>query len=119
MILRKGVQIMTEEEMMMEETTEQTTEQETVTETETETTTEIITTLSTSDPEIIETLPDNSENIIHQLFFELGVNLDYTPVNRFQVFSMSLQFLAALWFIWWFVKYLFTVLRGFLGGRNI
>nr|DAX11340.1 MAG TPA: hypothetical protein [Inoviridae sp.] len=29
---------------------------------------------------------------------------------------MVLQFIAALWFIWWFVKYLFTVLRSFLTG---
>ena len=73
--------------------------------------------LSNSDI-FIESLPDNSENIIHELFAELGVNLDYTPVNNYQCFTMALQFFAALWFIWWFVKYLFSVLRSFLSPRG-
>lgn len=61
---------------------------------------------------------ENAENVIHQLFFELGVNLDYVPENEFECFTMALQFLAALWFIWWFVKMLYTLMRGFLkGGR--
>ncbi len=71
-----------------------------------------------SESVVIEALPDNSDNIIHELFAELGVNLDYTPVNTFQCFTMTLQFLAALWFIWWFVKYVFTLLRGFLSPRG-
>lgn len=58
-----------------------------------------------------------TENIIHQLFFELGVNLDYIPQNKYEAFTMGLQFLAGLWFIWWFVKFLFTLLKQFLGGR--
>lgn len=73
---------------------------------------------SVSEPVIIEALPDNSENIIHELFAELGVNLDYTPVNNFQCFTMSLQFLSALWFIYWFVKYLWSVLRSFLSPKG-
>ena len=72
---------------------------------------------SNSDSVVIESLPDNSENIIHELFSELGVNLDYTPVNHFQCFTMSLQFIAALWFIWWFVKYLWGLMRSFLSSR--
>ena len=56
-------------------------------------------------------MPDNSENIIHQLFAELGCNLDYTPQNLGQGFCMALQFAAALWFIWWLVKYVFTLMR--------
>lgn len=56
------------------------------------------------------------ENAIHQLFFELGVNLDYVPANEWECFLMALQFLAALWFIWWFVKMLFTVMRSYLRG---
>lgn len=59
----------------------------------------------------IDGIPDNSENIIHQLFAELGCNLDYTPQNTAQAFTMTLQFAAALWFIWWFIKYLFTVMK--------
>lgn len=61
---------------------------------------------------------ENAENVIHQLFFELGVNLDYVPETEFECFTMALQFLAALWFIWWFVKMMYTLMRGFLkGGR--
>jgi len=58
-----------------------------------------------------------TENIIHQLFFELGVNLDYIPQDKYEAFTMLLQFLAGLWFIWWFVKFLFSLLKSFLGGR--
>lgn len=59
----------------------------------------------------------NPENIIHQLFSELGVNLDYIPADKHEAFTMGLQFLAALWFIWWFVKFNFTLLKQFLGGK--
>ena len=107
--------------MMNEYTTHMTeTEQETVT-TSTEITSEETQTQSQemnpsySDP--VEALPDNSENILHQLFAEIGVNLDYTPTNTYQCFTMSFQFIAALWFIWWFVKYLFTLMRSFLSKR--
>jgi len=58
-----------------------------------------------------------TENIIHQLFFELGVNLDYVPENKFEAFTMLLQFCAGLWFIAWFVKFLFTFMKSFLRGR--
>lgn len=109
------------EEMEVQETTQELTEsqtenqeQETTTQTQTQTQTE---NLSSSEHDTIELLPDNSENIIHELFYELGVNLDYTPVNGFQCFTMSLQFLAALWFIWWLVKYLFSVMRSFFSSR--
>ena len=98
---------------------EQTTTIQEIEEQETTTTTALETvegeSLSNSEP--IELLPDNSENIIHELFAELGVNLDYTPVNTFQCFTMALQFLAALWFIWWFVKFIFSLLRSFLSPR--
>lgn len=57
---------------------------------------------------------ENVENIIHQLFLSLGVNLDYVPETEFECFTMSLQFLAALWFIWWFVKMMYTLMREFL-----
>lgn len=70
--------------------------------------------------ELLETLPttipDQSENIIHQLFLTLGCNLDYVPIQKYEAFLMALQFAAALWFIWWFVKMMYTLLRGFLTG---
>lgn len=69
---------------------------------------------------IIQTLPTliqaHPENPIHQLFFLLGCDLDYVPIQKYEAFLMTLQFLAALWFIWWFVKMMYTLLRGFLRG---
>ena len=52
-----------------------------------------------------------TDNVIHQLFYALGVNLDWTPETWKQAFTMALQFIAALWFIWWFVKYLFSLMH--------
>lgn len=109
------------EEMEVQETTQELTESQTEIQTENqeqESTTQTQTeNPSSSEHDTIELLPDNSENIIHELFYELGVDLDYTPVNGFQCFTMTLQFLAALWFIWWFVKYLFSVMRSFFSSR--
>ena len=60
----------------------------------------------------------NAQNIIHQLFFELGVNLDYVPTQKYEAFTMCLQFLAALWFIHWFAKWLWSLVKDvFFGGR--
>lgn len=63
-------------------------------------------------------MPTMETNIIHTLFLELGINLDYVPQNPFEAFTMALQFLAALWFIWWFVKMLYSLMRSFLRGGN-
>lgn len=63
-------------------------------------------------------MPTMEMNIIHTLFLELGINLDYVPQNSFEAFTMALQFLAALWFIWWFVKMLYSLMRSFLRGGN-
>ncbi len=56
------------------------------------------------------------ENIIHQLFLSLGVNLDYIPTQKYEAFTMALQFAAALWFIWWFVKLMYTLMRDMMRG---
>ncbi len=58
----------------------------------------------------------NVDNVIHQLFYELGVNLDYVPAHKWEAFTMALQFAAALWFIVWFVKFMYTLMKGFMGG---
>ena len=63
-----------------------------------------------------ENMPDNSENVIHQLFAELGCNLDYTPTSPMQCFTMALQFAAALWFIWWLIKFVYTVMKEMFKG---
>ena len=105
---------MNEEEMIVQEEETNPTETQTEAATETETTTTTTTTSeshSNSDI-IIEALPENRENIIHELFYSLGVDLDYTPVNTFQCFTMALQFVAALWFIWHFVKFMWRLMIG-------
>ena len=83
----------------------------------------VTTTTTTAAPEQITTttaavisdysegFADNSENIIHQLFCTLGVDLDYVPKNNYQAFTMGMQLICALWFIWWFVKFLWTTVR--------
>lgn len=108
---------------MNENTTQMTEiEQETVT-TSTETAPEETPTQSQeesqnqSSSEIIESLPGNSDNVMHQLFAELGVDLDYTPQNPYQCFTMGLQFFSAWLLIWSLVKYLFTLMRSFLSKR--
>lgn len=109
----------------MEETTTMIEEQETPTETPTEQ--EMPTEEVTETPgqeqdsplssETIEALPDNSDNILHELYASLGVNLDYTPVNNYQCFTMALQAACAITFIWWFWKYLFSLMRSFMSSR--
>lgn len=64
----------------------------------------------------MEAVLTNPQNIIHQLFCSLGVNLDYVPVTWKEAFVMGLQFCAAVWFIAWLVKFLFTLMRGALRG---
>lgn len=86
--------------------------------------TQIVTQVVTEIVEVPVTNPepqiqDMSSNIIHQLFLSLGVNLDYVPETPGEFFIMSLQFLAGLWFIYWFVKTMYKLLIGFMtpGGR--
>lgn len=59
----------------------------------------------------------NPLNLIHQFFLELGVDLDFVPTSDYECFTMTLQFIAALWFAWWFVKYFLSFCRSlFTGG---
>ena len=55
-------------------------------------------------------------NIIHQLYYALGCDLTAQPETWKEVSMIGFQFLAASIFFLWFVKYLFTVLRGLLRG---
>ena len=72
----------------------------------------------TSSCDYADGFPDNSENVIHELFATLGVDVDYVPSNKAQAFTMTLQLACALWFITWFVKLMYTLLRGFLTGGS-
>lgn len=56
------------------------------------------------------------ENIIHQLFLALGCNLDYIPTQKYEAFTMALQFAAGAGFMLWFVKFMYTLLKGALTG---
>ena len=101
--------------------TEETTEQETepYTEPEQETTTvteeqETETTTTTSSIDVAEGFPDLSENIVHELFSEFGVNLDYVPRNKEQMFAQCLEFIAAALFFWCFIKIVTLSIRNFL-----
>ena len=61
---------------------------------------------------------ENTQNIIHQLFFDLGVDLDYIPTQKYEAFTMGLQFVAALWFLHWFCKWLWSLVKDTMfGGR--
>lgn len=103
----------------MEENTtleEMETPTETPTEAEQETPTEVETENSET-PLFFESLPDNSENVVHEMFAILGVNLDYTPQNKFQCFTMGLQFISAFFVIYMFLKYLFKVMGSFLSPK--
>lgn len=71
--------------------------------------------------EVIQTLPQlmkpNPDNPIHQLFLILGCDLDYVPIHKYEAFMQCLQFLAALWFLYWFTKFTYSLLRhGLRGG---
>ena len=70
--------------------------------------------------EIVQTLPQliqpDPDNPIHQLFLILGCNLDYVPIHKYEALLMCLQFIAALWFLVWFTKFFFTLLRSSLRG---
>lgn len=96
----------TEQETPTEISTEA--EQETPTEAETE---------NSETPLFFDSLPDNSENVVHEMFAILGVNLDYTPQNKFQCFTMGMQFIAAFFVIYMFLKYLFKVMGSFLSPK--
>lgn len=62
-------------------------------------------------PLVYDPMPNNSENIIHQLFYSLGVDVDYVPQNKNECFTMGCQLICALFFISWFLKMLFSTVR--------
>lgn len=66
--------------------------------------------------EVVPTLEPNPENPIHDLFSILGCNLDHVPANEFEAFTMSLQFLGALFFLIWFCRFLWSLMKPFIRG---
>ena len=69
-------------------------------------------------PTLPRMIPSNPDNPIHQLFALLGCDLDYVPIHKYEALLLILQFLAALWFIWWFVRFLYKLgFQAMTGGR--
>lgn len=58
----------------------------------------------------------NAENLIHQLYLSLGVDLDYVPVQKYEAFLMVMQFASATVFFLWFLKFFFSLMKGMLKG---
>lgn len=100
---------------MNETTTEVLTEA--LTEELTEVPTEPMQEVVTEIVEVVPTLEPNPENVIHDLFSILGCNLDHVPASPYEAFTMSLQFLGALFFLIWFCKFLWSLMKPFVRGN--
>lgn len=104
---------------MNETTTQALTEAltEELTEVPTEPMQEVVTEIVTEIVEVVPTLQPNPENVIHDLFGILGCNLDHVPANPNEAFTMALQFLAALFFLIWFCRFLWSLMKPFVRGN--
>lgn len=104
---------------MNETTTQALTEAltEELTEVPTEPMQEVVTEIVTEIVEVVPTLQPNPENVIHDLFSILGCNLDHVPANPYEAFTMSLQFLGALFFLIWFCRFLWNLMKPFVRGN--
>lgn len=97
-------------EIMGEITTELTTELSTTLDSPSETTT---TTTEVVVEDVGEGYPTDEENVVHELFATLGVNLDYVPKNPYQCFAMGCSLLCALFTLIWFCKFMLALSRDF------
>lgn len=102
----------TMDELQDEETTT-TTEAPVESQTETETTTTMI---ISSDIDYSEGYPDHSDNILHQAFESLGVDLDYVPQNGYQAFTMACSLIVVIWTLHWFGKWCWSLARDVFKG---
>ena len=83
----------------------------------TEVATEPIQEVVTEIVEVVPTLQPDPENVIHDLFGILGCNLDHVPANPNEAFTMALQFFAALFFLIWFCRFLWSLMKPFVRGN--
>ena len=60
---------------------------------------------------LISNMPDMSDNAIHEMFYAIGVNLDYVPQTEGEMFTLGAQVVCALFFIWLFFRTLFQFVR--------
>ena len=65
----------------------------------------------TQEVSLISNLPDMSDNAIHEMFYAIGVNLDYVPQTEGEMFTLGAQVVCALFFIWLFFRTLFQFVR--------
>ena len=100
----------------MDELQEDETTTTTITETQTETETTTTTAIISSDIDYSEGYPTHSDNVIHELFETLGVDLDYVPQNGYQCFTMAVSAICAIWFIHWFAKFIWSLARDVFKG---
>lgn len=101
------------DELQDEETTT------TITEPQNEAPTETTTapgTISSNDIDYGEGYPDHSDNILHQAFESLGVDLDYVPQNGYQAFTMACSLIVVIWTLHWFGKWVWSLARDVFKG---
>ncbi len=60
---------------------------------------------------LISNMPDMSDNAIYEMFYAIGVNLDYVPQTEGEMFTLGAQVVCALFFIWLFFRTLFQFVR--------
>lgn len=65
----------------------------------------------TQEASSISNMPDMSDNAIHEMFYAIGVNLDYVPQTEGEMFTLGAQVVCALFFIWLFFRTLFQFVR--------
>lgn len=65
----------------------------------------------TQEASLISNMPDMSDNAIHEMFYAIGVNLDYVPQTDGEMFTLGAQVVCALFFIWLFFRTLFQFVR--------
>ena len=102
-------QITTLQEIEEQETTQ--TEVITQEQTQTETTTALVTTSS------FETVPEMRDNPVHDLYYYLGADLDYTPTNVYQAFTMGCRVFTASLLLIFFLIYLFRLMTMFFRSK--
>ena len=93
-------------EEMTEPVTEETTQEQT--EQETEQGSQEPTQEQTS---LISEMPSHADNGIHQMFYILGVDLDYVPQTKGEMFLVGTQAVCVLFFVWLLFRTVFQFIR--------
>ena len=65
----------------------------------------------TQEASLTSNMPDMSDNAIHEMFYAIGVNIDYVPQTEGEMFTLGAQVVCALFFIWLFFRTLLQFVR--------